>query len=101
VPKAPLIVLIALCCLFVLEGFGLALLLLCQKPSTLKDIQARLGVFGLVTTVFEEGRRSGKHAKKVEEFFEEYDGQGNSLEVGMEMTDSGQRILAARRRNVQ
>lgn len=90
IPLAPLIALVAVSFLFVLVGLSFtALAIWAARFEDARNIQASLGITGLVADRFEEeSLKIG--AKSVDEFFAEYIGEADRR-VGME-TDSKMEI---------
>ncbi|KAI9765133.1 MAG: hypothetical protein M1840_007840 [Geoglossum simile] len=76
VPKAPLFTLVVLNLIYALMGIILAIVALGITNESVKDVQARLSVQGLVAERFEQNRL-GIPVEKIEELFEEWDGGGS------------------------
>jgi hypothetical protein len=87
VPKAPLYTLVILNLLYALLGVVLAVIALSLPGRGLKDVQAKLTTTGLAAEGFERSRL-GRPAVRVEELFEEWDGNG-SARVAVQQTQAG------------
>ncbi|KAH0559688.1 hypothetical protein GP486_003799 [Trichoglossum hirsutum] len=87
VPKAPLYTLVVLNLLYALLGIVLAVIALFLPGRGLKDVQAKLTIAGLTAEGLERSRL-GRPAGRVEELFEEWDGNG-SARVAVQQTQAG------------
>jgi hypothetical protein len=82
VPAAPLFALVISNLLFAVMGIVLAIVALATSGGNVREIQARLSIVGLVADRF-ESRRGAGGVEKMEELFEESEGQG-SLRVAID-----------------
>jgi hypothetical protein len=87
VPMAALFSLVASNLLFVLVGVALTIAALATSGDEVRDVQARLSIFGLVADRF-EGLRASRGAEEMEELFEEHDGRG-SMRIAIHRAATG------------
>lgn len=87
VPAAPLFTLVIANLLFVLLGIILAVVALQSSGGEVREIQARLGIFGLVADRF-EAQTGRDDVEKMENHFEEKDGKG-SMKVAVDRNNGG------------
>lgn len=81
VPKAPFFTLISLCLLFAFFCFVVFLFALKGLDGNARNVQARLNIFGVTASRFEDPRTARNEA--LEDLFEERKGEGRSARVGM------------------
>ena len=80
---------IGLSIMYMLLGLGLGLLVSFGNPAGLRNVQARLDVFGLVASKFEDPDRIGAPVSKIEDIYAEREGKGRSVRVQMVRTEAG------------
>jgi hypothetical protein len=86
-PMAALFSLVAANLLFVLVGVALTIAALATSGGEVREVQARLSIFGLVADRF-EGLRASRRAEEMEDLFEERDGKG-SMRVAVHQVVTG------------
>jgi hypothetical protein len=86
-PKAPLFCLLAANLAFVVLGLVLTYVALTVSGGSVRDVQARLSIAGLVADRFEHGRSTGA-AESIEALFAEHRGNSSSV-VALEQTPNG------------
>lgn len=95
VPKAPLAFLLLADFLLVVLGIALTKLTLSTQRGDTAEIQARLGITGLVASCF-EGAMAREGTELVEALFQENPGR-LGLRIGISMTFEGGWVYSARR----
>ena len=75
--------------MYILLGLGLGLLVSFSNPTGLRNVQARLDVFGLAASKFEDPDRVGAPVSQIEDIYAEREGKGRSVRLQMARTEEG------------
>ncbi|OCL04911.1 hypothetical protein AOQ84DRAFT_225407 [Glonium stellatum] len=80
---------VGLSILYIFLGLGLGLLVSFSNPTGLREVQARLDVFGLTASKFEDPNRVGAPTSRIEDMYAEREGKGRSVRLQMVQTEEG------------
>ncbi|KAL8917450.1 MAG: hypothetical protein Q9208_007944 [Pyrenodesmia sp. 3 TL-2023] len=89
VPKVPLYTMVSLCLLFVLLGIAVTTMALINYTMPARTVQARLNVFGVITSRFGDPERNGAPVSALGDVFQEHIAHLESTRVGIERTGLG------------